>query len=136
MTLRNTKFDKGYVCNLLFGKEFNIHKNKVLGINGRFIYMGGDKESPVDMARSLKERAIFYDDTKAFSIQFPATKLVDLTLTYRINKKRHSSVWALQVKNVLGSPMYSGYTYNYKTNKISRNRAVIILPILSYKLEF
>ena len=101
---RNTKFDKGYVANLLFGKEFNMHNNKVLGINGRLNLMGGDRESPVNIAKSTQEKAIFYDDTKAFTSQSPATKYVDLTITYRNNKQGHSSVWALQVKNVLGCP--------------------------------
>lgn len=133
---RNTRFDKGYVCNLLFGKEFNIHKNKVIGINGRLIFMGGDRESPVDMARSLQEKTIVYDDTKAFSTRFPSTKYVDLTLNYRINKRGHSSVWALQVKNILGDPMYGGYSYYYKTHEISRNRVVVVLPVLSYRVEF
>lgn len=133
---RNTKFDKGYVCNLLFGKEFNIRKNKVLSINGRLIFMGGDRESPVDMARSLQEKTIVYDDTKAFSTRFPSTKYVDLTFSYRINKRGHSSVWSLQVKNVLGNPMYDGYSYYYKTNEISRNKVVVVLPVLSYKVEF
>jgi len=133
---RNTKFDKGYVANLLFGKEFNMRNNRVLGINGRFNIMGGDRESPVDIDKSIQERAIFYDDTKAFSTHSPATKYVDLTITYRINKQGHSSVWALQVKNVLGSPMYGGYSYNYKTGKISNDKDVVILPVISYKIEF
>ena len=98
--------------------------------------MGGDRESPVDMAKSIQEKAIFYDDTKAFSTQSPATKYLDLTITYRINKQGHSSIWALQVKNILGSPMYDGYAYYYKTGKISNDKIVVILPVLSYKIEF
>jgi hypothetical protein len=133
---RNTKFDKGFVCNLLFGKEFNIRKNKVLSINGRLIFMGGDRESPLDIARSIQEKSIVYDETKAFSTRFPSTKYVDLTVSYRINKRGHSSVWSLQVKNVLGNPMYDGYSYYYKTDKISRNNVVVVLPVLSYKIEF
>jgi hypothetical protein len=133
---RNTKFDKGYVANLLVGKEFYLHNNKVLGLNGRLNFMGGDRVSPVDMAKSIQEREIFYDETKAFSIKSPATKYIDLTITYRNNKQGHSSVWALQVKNVLGAPMYDGYSYFYKTGKISNEGVVVVLPILSYKLEF
>jgi hypothetical protein len=121
---------------MLVGKEFNLRNNKVLGINGRLIFMGGDRESPVDMEKSQQQKTIIYDDTKAFSEQMPATKFFDLTITYRINKLRHSSVWALQVKNALGSPMFEGYSYYYKTGTIENKGVVIVLPILSYKIEF
>jgi hypothetical protein len=40
---RSTKFDKGFVANILFGKEFNLRNNKLLGLNGRFSYIGGDR---------------------------------------------------------------------------------------------
>jgi outer membrane receptor protein involved in Fe transport len=85
---------------------------------------------------SLKDNTVYYDETKAFEIKTPATKYLDLTITYRINKSGHSSVWALQVKNVLGSKNYEGYTYYYKTGTIENNGYTVILPILSYKIEF
>jgi hypothetical protein len=88
------------------------------------------------MTRSMQEKAVLYDETKAFSTRFPSTNYVDLTFTYRINKRSHSSVWALQVKNALGNPMYDGYSYNYRTEAITRNKTVVVLPVLSYRVEF
>ena len=133
---RNTKFNKGYVANILFGKEINLRNNKLLGLNGRFSYIGGDRNNPVLIAESIHDKTIYYDETKAFEIQTPATKYLDLTLTYRINKPKHSSVLALQVKNVLGSRNYDGYSFNYKTKTIENKGYVVILPVLSYKIEF
>ncbi|HEY4785563.1 MAG TPA: TonB-dependent receptor, partial [Bacteroidales bacterium] len=51
---RNTRYNKGYALNILVGKEFFIGKNKVLGINGRLNYIGGERYSPVLMAKSLE----------------------------------------------------------------------------------
>jgi hypothetical protein len=133
---RNTKFDRGYVANILFGKELNLRNNKLLGINGRFSYIGGDRISPVLMEESIKDKTVYYDETKAFEAQIPASRYLDLTLTYRINKPKHSTVWALQVKNVLGSRNYDGYSYFYKTGRIENKGYVVILPVLSYKIEF
>jgi hypothetical protein len=133
---RSTKFNKGYVANILFGKEFNLRNNKLLGLNGRFSFIGGDRISPVLMAESIQDQTVYYDDTRAFEIQTPTTKYLDLTFTYRINKPRHSSVWALQVKNVLGAKNYEGYAYYYKTGTIENNGYIVILPVLSYKIEF
>jgi hypothetical protein len=133
---RNSKFNKGYVANILLGKEFNLRNNKLLGLNGRFSYIGGDRISPVLMAESMKDKCVYYDETKAFENQTPPTRYLDLTLTYRINKAGHSSVWALQVKNVLGSKNYEGYSYSYKTQTIENKGYAIIIPVLSYKIEF
>ena len=133
---RSTKFNKGYVANILFGKEINLRNNKLLGLNGRFSYIGGDRISPVLMAESIQDKTVYYDETKAFEIKTPAIEYLDLTMTYRINKPGHSSVWALQIKNVLGSKNYEGYAYYYKTGTIENNGYAVILPVLSYKIEF
>jgi hypothetical protein len=133
---RNTRYNKGYVINLLVGKEFNLKNNRVLGINGRFIYTGGERYSPVLMEKSLKEKDVYYDESKAFEAQMPATKYLDLSITYRINKQKHSSVWALQVKNVLLAPMYEGYNYYYKSGKVENQPQAVLVPSISYKIEF
>lgn len=133
---RNTRYDKGFVVNLLFGKEFFMKNDRILGVNGRLNFLGGERISPVLMNESIQERFVIYDESNAFEDQLPAMYYLDLTLTYRINKKKHSSVWALQLKNALGSPMYEGYAYNYLTSDIQRVEKVITLPLISYKLEF
>jgi len=133
---RNTRYDKGFVMNLLFGKEFFLKNNKVLGINGRLNFVGGERFSPVLTEESIRERLVIYDESNAFEEQLPLMYYLDLTITYRINKKKHSSVWAFQIKNALGSPMYEGYAYNYLSNDIQRVEKVITLPMISYKLEF
>jgi len=133
---RNTRYNKGYAINLLFGKEFFLSRDRVLGINGRLNYMGGERFSPVLEAQSLHAKRIINDESKAFEDQNGAMYYLDLTITYRKNKKHYSSVWALQMKNLLGSPMEEGYSYNYKTHKIESSESVIMLPVLSYKVEF
>ncbi|MBN1416597.1 MAG: TonB-dependent receptor [Bacteroidales bacterium] len=133
---RNTRYNKNYVINLLFGKEFNIKKKNVLGINGRFNFMGGERTTPVLENQSLQEHMVLYDETKAFKNQDPATYYLDLAVSYRINKKRHSSVWSFQVKNALGSPLYEGEYYNYRTKSIENSKTVVIVPYLSYRIDF
>ena len=133
---RNTRFDKGYIVNLLFGKEFYSKRNKIFGANIKFNFMGGERISPVLTNESLHMHTVIYDETKAFQNSMPATYNLDITFTLRTNKKRHSGIWALQIKNALGSPMYSGYDYYYKTGKIEDTKVVVILPIISYKIEF
>ncbi len=133
---RDTRFNKGFVLNLVFGKEFFVKKNKVMGINCRFNFVGGERYSPVSTALSLQEKTVITDESRAFSSQFAPTDNLDFTFTYRINKEKHSSIWSFQVKNALATPMHEGNFYNYKTNSIQNSDLVIVLPIISYKIEF
>lgn len=132
----NTRFDKGYSLNLLAGKEYAISRNRIVGINGRINYLGGERSTPIQNEKSIKEKRVIFDEARAFEEQYPASCYVDLTLTYRTNKKHYSGTWALQIKNLLGAPIYSGPAYNYKTKTIEEQKATIILPVLSYRIDF
>lgn len=134
----STRFNKGYVFNLLAGKEFYIGQNKtnVLGVNARFSITGGQRYSPVDEARSHEEQDIVYDMTQPFTKQNPTDYYLDLTISYRKNKPRYSSIWSLQVKNALGGKSNYGYEYNLQTQDVEYKGFVIVVPNISYKIEF
>jgi hypothetical protein len=133
---RNTRFDKGLVFNILAGKEFFLKKDKVLGLNMRFNYLGGDRYEPVLVDESIAKKKVIYDDSNVFRDQYPASCYLDITITYRINRAKYSGIWALQLKNALGAPLREGYSYNYKTNKIEESNSIVMLPVISYKIEF
>ena len=133
---RNTRYNKGFAVNILFGKEFMLRKNRMLGINLRACITGGERTSPVDIDKSLQYRNIFYDETRAFEKQEATVYNTDISITYRVNKKRYSGVWALQVKNALGIPVSEGYWYSYRTNTIKKSEYTVVVPVLSYKVEF
>ena len=135
---RNTKFNRNYVFNALYGKEFFLGngKNNVFGINARLILKGGYWDMPVDEDKSYQYRYIFYDESKPYSVRTPMEYFADLTLTYRKNKKSHSSIWAFQLKNLLFSKIYYGHDYNLKTNLIEDDLRCIVVPSISWKIEF
>ncbi|MBP1673197.1 MAG: TonB-dependent receptor [Bacteroidetes bacterium] len=133
---RNSKFNKGYVINLLIGKEFTFKNDHILGINARYTLMGGDRFTPVNMEQSIIFKTVIYDESKAYQEQIPSSQYLDITLTYRINKQKHSSVWAIQIKNALGEKNYDGYSYYYKTGTVENKGYSVILPVISYKIEF
>lgn len=134
---RDTRFNKGFVVNGLFGKEFFFQENnKVLGLNSRFTYVGGERYSPLLIEESREEKREIFDETRAFEEQLPSTFTVDFTVTYRNNHRNYSGVWALQVKNLLGANMYHGRYYNLRDDEFQMDKEVVIVPSLSYKVEF
>lgn len=135
---RDTRYNKNFVANVLFGKEFFTGKSKtnLLGMNLRINISGGERYTPLDETASLAVKRPITNDYLSFSKQDPVSKFLDITFTYRINKARHSSVWALQLNNALGEAQYDKYEYNYKKQVFERAAKVYTLPVISYKLEF
>jgi hypothetical protein len=133
---RSTKFDRRFVSNILFGKEFINRKSNIWGVNGRLVLMGGERFTPVLCNDTRLAKTVIYDHSRPFEVQMPSTAYLDLSVSFRRNKLKYSSEWSLQVKNVLGTPFYTGYEYYYKTNSISNHKEVQIFPTISYKIEF
>ncbi len=135
---RNTRYNTNYVVNLLVGKEWVLGRkqNKILGINGRLNVLGGQRMTPVDYNLSEDYRQIVYDYSRVFEDQKPMVYHVNASLTYRINKKNHASTWSLQVLNLLGSEEFYGYQYNYRENSVDESTVAVIVPSISYRIEF
>ncbi len=133
---RDSRYNKRFVVNLLGGKEWALGNRNLFSINGRVHVQGGDRISPVDHAASLQARDVVFDETQAFTMQKPGTVYAHLTLNYRRNRDRHTSTWSLQVLNLLATKTVYGYGYNYLDGTIDRIEEILVIPNLSYKIEW
>lgn len=116
----------------LFAKE----NPNLFSANVKYTYLGGSRTHPIDEDASLQAQEIVEDYTQAFSIQNPTAHVVSVTTTYRINAERVSHLISLQVLNVSGAREYYGYQYNFRNQTIDPNTDQIILPNISYRIEF
>lgn len=135
---RDTRFNRGYVLNFLIGKEWKMGKNdqNALSINTRATYQGGNRYSPIDQDASAAAKAVVFDETRAFSRQFDASVNVHFTASYKINKGKSSREIAFKILNITGQPDFNGFLYNYINNRVDKDLATIVIPNLSYKIEF
>ena len=76
-----------------------------------------------------------YDETRAFEDRAPGVWVVDLTATYRLNGRRVSQVWALQLKNALGATD-SALDYSFLRDAVVDVDEGFPLPVLSYTVEW
>lgn len=133
----NTRYNKGYVANMLFGHERFFKNNKrALDYNIRLNLTGGERYSPVLEKESIEQQMIITDETLAFSMQHDPVFYADFTINYRINHKRSSSQISLQVKNIFASSIVENFNYNFKTNSVQLDTNKPVLPVISYKIEF
>lgn len=136
---RDTRYNKNFVLNFLGGKEFAIGrtKNNLLGVNLRGVIEGGERYTPLDEAASIQAGYPIYNEELAFSERDKTSMFVHLSLIYRINKAKHSSIWSLQMYNVLGAKQYDpNYEYNFEKQAFIRDEHIYRVPVLSYKIEF
>ena len=134
--LRNTRFNTSYVINLLGGKEWTFRAKNIFGVNLKASFTGGEHYVPIDLSQSVAQQREVLDESAAFSPELHAVFYIDLTITYRINHKRFSGIWAIQVRNLLNQHPDVGYIYNDFNHSVEAQKSLGILPVMSYKVEF
>lgn len=137
-TWRDSRFNRGFVGNMLVGKEWNLGEslNQILGINGRITYLGGERITPLDIAASQSVRDVVYDESSAYEDQLPATWYVDLSASWQKNHKRYTSTWSLHFINLLFQKEFYGYRYNLQNGSIEPFQESVVIPNLSYRIDF
>jgi len=134
---RNTRFDKGAIINILVGKDFPMIRSKnILSINLRTSYSGGERHAPLDVDQTTKKREAVFDNSRPFESRYPADIYADISVSYRVNKGKVSSLFYAQVKNVLGAKTRRGQIFNMQTNRIEEDAFTIVVPLIGYKIEF
>lgn len=135
---RNTRYNRKFAFNFLVGKEWMLGKNKqnILGLNARVNYQGGDYYSPVNTALSIVAQDVVFDETNAFSQQYPPAFTSHFTASYKLNKKNIAHEFAVKIINLTQYKEYLGFRYNYQTQTVDMNREATFVPNVSYKIEF
>jgi hypothetical protein len=135
---RSTRYDRNFVFNFLMGKEWQVGRKKhnVLSLNTKVSYQGGNRYSPINTAASTLAQDVIFDETKAYSMQVDPLLNIHFTASYKINKKTNSQEIALKIINLTGQADFNGFKYNYITQKADKDLAMVVIPNLSYKIEF
>ncbi len=138
---RNTRYNKNYIFNILIGKEWQIGKNKnnLFSTNIRLNYLGGNRMEAINEKASIDQREIIYGETNgniSFAKKYPDSPIFSFTVSYRKNKSGYSSIWSLQVLNANQTKEFESDYYNIKTNTIDKKYNRIMIPNLSYKIDF
>lgn len=134
---RSTRMDQRFIVNALAGKEwiFGKQKHKLFSANIRLTYQGGNRYTPIDLEESNNSQGVETDDSRAFSLKFPNSFTTDITLRYKINKKKIAHEFSFMILNATGFRQ-TGYIYNLETNSVERKRSAPIVPSISWKIYF
>lgn len=139
---RNQLYDRGFMFKVLGGKEWMIGNN-VLNVSAKYSIQGGLRYTPIDVAQMRANVAAgiiddnpIYKDNEAFSQRFDPTSVVDLTVSYKINKKKVSHTIAFEGLNIFGAKAPLCQRFDLGTNDVRTDKSGISLPNIFYRLDF
>ncbi len=133
----NTTFNGNYIFNSLAGKEwtFGKKKSKTLGVNFRFLYRGGMRYQGIDLAASnLAGQAVYYTNEN-YTLITPDVYNIDLGVHFKRNKQKYSWEASLDLNNLTNQKNIIGMKYNVYSGTVKNTYDLLLLPILSIKLN-
>ncbi|MEZ5045468.1 MAG: TonB-dependent receptor [Chitinophagaceae bacterium] len=133
---RHTAFDGTYAANVLAGYDIAITKKSLLSINAKATFLGGRRYTPIDLAASQNSFTEVYIDSLAFTKQHPAYFRPDIRVAYRLNWKKVSQEWAININNFIDRDNIQGLVYDKTNNKVGYSYQIGFFPVIQYRLEF
>ncbi|MEM9833093.1 MAG: TonB-dependent receptor [Bacteroidota bacterium] len=134
---RSTAFNGGYITNLLGGKEFKIgRKNNTLNLDLRLTASGGNRYTPIDFERSAELGFEVRQDDLAFSESFDDYFRADVKISYRINAKRMTHEFGVDLQNITNRQNEFARIYNPRTNSVQTQYQIGLFPVPQYRITF
>ncbi len=137
---RNTAFNNQYVLNVLFGKEWNIGKDKrnAFSIDTRLTTSGGRFFTPVDLEASQLAGQEVLIESQAFSEQNDPYFRWDLKFGFKLNsaKRKLSHQFYFDIQNVTNNENIFARRYNRLTNQVNDVFQIGFFPDFMYRIQF
>lgn len=134
----NTSFNSKVMGNFVAGKEWKVGKasKNIFGINGKIIYTGGRKYTPILLAESQARQEQVNDESKTNTLTADPYFRVDFSSSYRINRAKVSHTIFIDAQNIFNRINNLGYYYDLDTRGLKKASLGGVIPVLNYRLEF
>lgn len=134
----NTRYNSNYQLNLLAGKEFKVgkKKNNTLGFNGKVLFSGGNRVTPIDLEASKKENETVFLEDQLFNKRAPNYFRFDVGVSYRINAKKMTHTISLDIQNVTNRQNVNLTYFDSDTGTLKTYYHNGLFPNFNYRIEF
>ncbi|MBC7862181.1 MAG: hypothetical protein IAF38_04350, partial [Bacteroidia bacterium] len=141
--LHNTDYNGKFATNLLSGVEYAVGKSKKNTVSAGFklTYAGGRLYSDVDTAASNRIMDVVATDEGTNVNHFANYFRTDLRIAYKINAKKSSWEFAVDLVNITNQKNVLALTYapdptNPSASPLVKNYQLGFLPIFYVKVDF
>ncbi|MCB9276368.1 MAG: TonB-dependent receptor [Lewinellaceae bacterium] len=137
---RDTRYNGNYIANITAGKEWERQKGKgrvgTWGLNGRVAFVGGFRDTPIDLDASAAAGHTVFRDDEAFTIRQKGYFRADLRVYRAWNRSKFNSILALDVQNLANTQNLAFRYYDAQQRQVVEKYQLGLIPILTYRIEF
>ena len=133
---RSTRYNGNHTFSLTAGRELKTRKNGVWGLNTRVLWMGGFRDTPINVEASREQGTTVYALKEAFTLKMKDYFRPDLRIYWKKNHPRYSRTLALDIQNVSGTQNEAYSYYDLLQRQLVKKYQLGLIPILSYRWEF
>lgn len=134
---RPSDFNTGYAFNALLTKEFKMGKKQSINVGGKLTMAGARRYSPIDTLASIRTREYVELDAAKNSLRFGQSYFrFDVRLAYRINAKKISHEFALDLVNTTNRQNILKYSFTLQSPFYKLEYQLGFLPLFYYRIDF
>lgn len=133
----DTRFNGQYTFNAVYGKEwFRSSRNRTIGINTRVLYLGGLRESAIDVEQSQLSGRTVYDEKNPYSEKLDDYFRVDFRISFRKDKPGYTRTFAIDIQNLLNIENAGYHYYDMFRHETILKKQLGTIPVLVYRIDF
>lgn len=137
---RDTRFNGNYIANITAGKEWEREKQSgrmtAWGLNGRVAFIGGFRDTPIDLDASAAFGQTVFRSEEAFSIKQKGYFRIDLRAYRKWNRRNFNASLALDIQNLLNTRNLAFSYFDALQGQVVEKYQLGLIPILTYRIEF
>ncbi|MFK8046554.1 MAG: carboxypeptidase-like regulatory domain-containing protein [Crocinitomicaceae bacterium] len=133
---RNTAFNGNYIFNALAGKEIQINEKLTLGFDLKSTLAGGRRYTPIDLEASNLIGSEVRQGDQLFEGQHPNFFRFDFKTTIKLNGKRTTQKWSVDLQNLTGQQNIFQEGFNPATGNIGYVYQRGFFPNVQYAITF
>ncbi|MEM7037391.1 MAG: TonB-dependent receptor, partial [Bacteroidota bacterium] len=120
-----SSFDVGYMFSLMGGKEFYLkpkkNKTRILGLNIAGNFTGTQYYTGIDLPASIAAEGYVTDYANVNAFRRDPMRQIDVGLTYRVSRPKVSTLFSLQIKNILNQRILLSQTFDWEKQEAGEN---------------
>lgn len=135
----DTRFNTNYATTFTAGKEWELsekRKKKVIGINTKIMYVGGFRNTPIDLSSSINKGEVVYVESKPFTLQNADYFRIDIRISIKRNFAKSTSTLSLDLQNATNRANIGGQYFDETSLTLKNWYQAGMIPILAYRIEF
>ncbi|GAA4436602.1 carboxypeptidase regulatory-like domain-containing protein [Ravibacter arvi] len=133
---RSTRFNGNHTFAATGGKEIRTAKNNVWGINAKITWLGGFRDTPVDVTASAAAGTTVYRVSQSYTLQMKDYFRPDLRVYWKTNREKINTTLAIDIQNVSNTKNEAFSYYDTYQKKVVVRDQLGLIPVLSYRVEF